>query len=1060
MHKILIANRGEVALRVARGALEYGAVPCGVFATDEAHAPHLQPMAQRVALPGRGPAAYLQPEALVAAAATASADALHPGWGFLSESPALARACAAAGLVFVGPSPDVLALCGEKRQARALAVAQGVPVAVAVADRAAAAALLAEGPVVLKAAAGAGGRGMRIVYATAELADAWDAAAAEAGAFFGDATVFAERFVGAARHVEVQVAGDGAAAVSLGTRDCTLQRRHQKLVETAPALVACVPALEQAALRMAAALGYRGLGTWEFLVSGKEFVFLEVNPRLQVEHTVTEAVTGLDLVQLQLALADGATLAELGLQGGIHARGFAMQLRINAEVMVPDGGVRPSAGTLTRFRPPSGPGVRVDHAAREGMAVTTAYDSLLAKLVVHAADPGAVLRRAARALAEFDIGGVATNLPMLARLLALAAVQNDALHTRFVEGVLAGIADAVIEPVAGDPAVVVAPMPGMLVSVLVRVGDAVKAGQGVALIEAMKMQMEIRAAAAGTVVRIDAAAGETLREGQAVLVLAEADHGQADDSNTALDLTTIRPDLANLQARILTTLDEGRADAVARRHAAGKRMARENLADLFDAGSFSEYGALAVAAQRRRRSMEELIRVSPGDGLVCGIGTVVKTATAAMAYDFTVMAGTQGFLNHKKTDRLLGIVARDRLPLVLFAEGGGGRPGDTDVMGVAGLDLSTFAAFAALSGQAPVLGIASGSCFAGNAAMLGCCDTVIATADSSIGMGGPAMIEGGGLGQFRPEEVGPVSMQVANGVIDLLVDDERAAVMEARRYLGFFGPSAAEFTAADQRHLRHAVPEDRKRIYDMRVLIGTLADTGSIMELRRGFAPGMITALLRIEGAAYGLIANNPGHLGGAIDAPAADKAARFLQLCDAHGLPVVSLCDTPGFMVGPDTERTAQVRHVCRMFVVGAALSVPVFCVVPRKGYGLGAMAMAAGGFHATRFTVAWPSGEFGGMGLEGAVRLGYRRELAAEPTPEARQALFEQLVARLYAEGQAINMASYVEIDAVIDPAETRAWITRGRKAAWPGAHPRENKRGGSHRPGHASSRFIDTW
>jgi acetyl/propionyl-CoA carboxylase alpha subunit/acetyl-CoA carboxylase carboxyltransferase component len=1052
MQKVLIANRGEVAVRVARGVLDYGAVPCGVFTDDEAGAPYLRGMAERVALPGRGASAYLQAEALVAAALAVAADSLHPGWGFLSESPVLARACADAGIVFVGPSPEVLALCGDKRQARALAVAQGVPVAGAVEDRAAAAAMLEHGPILLKAAAGGGGRGMRIVSQVAELAGAWDEAAAEAGVFFGDATVFAERFVGAARHVEVQVAGDGAGVVSLGTRDCTLQRRHQKLVESAPAGVACVAVLEAAALRMARALGYRGLGTWEFLVSGDSFVFLEVNPRLQVEHTVTEAVTGLDLVQVQLALADGASLAALGLTEGVRAQGFAMQLRINAEVMGADGRVRPAAGTLARFRPPAGPGVRVDHAACEGMEVSAAYDSLLAKVVVHAPDRGAALRRAGRALAEFDIGGVATNLGVLARLLVLPSVQDDDVHTRFVEGVLADIVDVPDGAVGGDASVVVAPMPGTLVSVSVRVGDAVKAGQGVALIEAMKMQMEVRAGAAGTVRRIDAVPGETLREGQAVVSLEGADHGRADGDSAAVDLDAVRPDLANLQARLLATLDAGRAEAVARRHAAGKRMPRENLADLFDAGSFSEYGALAVASQRRRRGLDELIRVSPADGLVCGVGTVADTPTAAMAYDFTVMAGTQGFMGHKKTDRLLGLVARDRLPLVLFAEGGGGRPGDTDVMGVAGLDLSTFAVFASLSGQAPVLGIASGSCFAGNAAMLGCCDTVIATADSSIGMGGPAMIEGGGLGSFRPEEVGPVSVQVPNGVIDLLVSDEHAAVAAARRYLGYFGAAKADYTAADQRHLRHAVPEDRKRIYDMRALIGTLADSGSIMELRQGFAPGMMTALLRIEGAAYGLIANNPAHLGGAIDAPAADKAARFLQLCDAHGLPVVSLCDTPGFMVGPDIERRAQVRHVCRMFVVGAALRVPVFCVVPRKGYGLGAMAMAAGGFHATRFTVAWPSGEFGGMGLEGAVRLGYRRELAAEPTPEARQALFESLVARLYAEGQAINMASYLEIDAVIDPAETRAWIARGRQSAWPD--------GRAPRAGNASSRFIDTW
>ena len=1045
MQRVLIANRGEVAVRVARGVREAGFSPLGVHADDERGAPYLAEMDGSFGLPGSGPAAYLNPAALLHAAAALGADALHPGWGFLSESSALAEACAGAAVTFIGPDAALLSLFGDKRRTRALAQEQGVPVAAAAHDPASAAVLLASGPVMVKAAAGGGGRGMRVVRDAASLNAAWHDASAEAAQFFGHGEVFAEQLIEHARHIEVQIAGDGTRAVSLGTRDCTLQRRHQKLVETAPAQP--VPDLEQAALRMARHVGYRGLGTWEFLAGRGGFVFLEVNPRLQVEHTVTEAVTGLDLVQLQLHLAAGNTLESQGLLEPPVPRGYAMQLRINAEILSVDGSVRPSAGPILRFRPPGGPGIRVDHAACEGVTLSASYDSLLAKLIVHGADRAATLRRASRALDEFSIAGVATNLPVLRRLMALPEVQHDAITTHFVQDVIADIADLKETAAPVNAAEIVAPMPGLLVRIDVSGGDHVRGGQCVALVEAMKMQMEVVAAAAGTVLHIAAKAGDTVREGQVLVILAEADHGDATVDAGTEDLERIRPDLAALNARILATRDEGRAEAVTRRHAAGKRTARENLGQLFDPGSFSEYGALAVAAQRR--PLEDLIRVSPADGLVAGIGTVARAPVAAMAYDFTVMAGTQGFLNHKKTDRLLGIVHQDALPLVLFAEGGGGRPGDTDVMGVAGLDLSTFASFAALSGKAPLLGIASGSCFAGNAALLGCCDTVIATRDASIGMGGPAMIEGGGLGTFRPEEVGPVSMQAPNGVIDLLVDDETEAVAEAKRYLGYFAGGATDFEAADQRRLRFAVPEDRKRIYDMRALIKILADDGSIMELRRDFAPGMITALLRVEGAAFGLFANNPAYLGGAIDAACADKAARFLQLCNAHGLPVVSLCDTPGFMVGPDTERTAQVRHVCRLFVVGAALQVPVFCVVTRKGYGLGAMAMAAGGFHRPRFTVSWPSGEFGGMGLEGAVRLGYRRELAAEADPAVRQALFESLVARLYSEGQAINMASYVEIDAVIDPLETRAWISRGLRAS-PGRTV----------PPGTGHRFIDTW
>ncbi|RYY54107.1 MAG: biotin carboxylase, partial [Comamonadaceae bacterium] len=326
----------------------------------------------------------------------------------------------------------------------------------------------------------------------------------------------------------------------------------------------------------------------------------------------------------------------------------------------------------------------------------------------------------------------------------------------------------------------------------------------------------------------------------------------------------------------------------------------------------------------------------------------------------------------------------------------------------------------------------AGRCFAGNAALLGCCDVVIATRGSNIGMGGPAMVEGGGLGVFKPEDIGPSAVQHGNGVIDILVDDEAQAVAAARHYLSFFQGTVADVAAPDPLTLRDVVPENRLRVYDSRAALAGLVDTGSLLALRTGFGTGIHTALGRIEGRPVGLLANNPQHLGGAIDAAAADKAARFMQLCNAHGLPLVSLVDTPGFMVGPETEAQAQVRHVSRMFIAAAHLRVPFFSIVLRKGYGLGAMAMAAGGFHAPDFTVAWPTGEFGGMGLEGAVRLGYRKELEALPDGPQREALFQQLLARQYDAGAAMNMAATLEIDAVIDPARTRDWLVSGLRSA----------------------------
>jgi acetyl-CoA carboxylase carboxyltransferase component len=503
-----------------------------------------------------------------------------------------------------------------------------------------------------------------------------------------------------------------------------------------------------------------------------------------------------------------------------------------------------------------------------------------------------------------------------------------------------------------------------------------------------------------------------------------------------IDMEAIRPDLMEVIERHSFGLDERRPEVVARRQQKNQRTARANLKDLCD-GRFTEYGALTIAAQRHRRSMDDLISKTPADGLIAGIGSVNgslfgehKARCVIMAYDYTVLAGTQGYFNHKKKDRLLKLAHEQRLPVVLFAEGGGGRPGDVDAEGVmvAGLDLSTFAKFGGLSGRVPVLGIVSGPCFAGNAALLGCCDVIIATQNSNIGMGGPVMIEGGGLGVFKPEEIGPIDVQTNNGVVDIAVADDVEAVAVAKQYLSYFQGATSRWEAADQRRLRRLIPEQRRRVYDVRAVIKTIADTDSFLELRPKFGPGIITGLIRVEGRPFGIMANNCKHMAGAIEAEGADKAARLMQLCNVHGLPMLSLCDTPGFMVGPEIEQRAQVRHVCRMFVIGSHLTVPYFTVVLRRGYGLGAMAMAKGGFHESFFTVAWPTGEFGGMGLEGAVKAGFKKELEAVEDPQEREALYNKLVAKLYERGKAINMASYLEIDGVIDPADTRKWIMQG--------------------------------
>jgi acetyl-CoA carboxylase carboxyltransferase component len=603
-----------------------------------------------------------------------------------------------------------------------------------------------------------------------------------------------------------------------------------------------------------------------------------------------------------------------------------------------------------------------------------------------------------------------------------------------------------------------APLQAQVVQWLVQPGNVVREGEVVLILEAMKMEHEVRAPATLRVRELLYTPGETVNEGE-ILWTAEPETLEAPPTTGAAEEDaeaappSLRADLQRVLDRHAFTRDEQRPEAVARRHALGLRTARENIADLCDPGSFDEYGALAVAAQSSRRSEDDLVRNTPADGMVTGLASIngavfgaERARAVVMAYDATVLAGTQGFRNHQKTDRMLGLALRHRWPVVLFAEGGGGRPGDVDMRIVAGLHVPTFASFARLNGQVPTIGIAAGRCFAGNAALLGCCDLVIATGDANIGMGGPAMVEGGGLGRFAPEDIGPAADQYRNGVIDLLATDEAHAVGLARQYLAYFQGPLSGGEAPDAQALRQVVPENRLRAYDTRAALEGIADRGSVLQLRRGFGAGIHVGLARIEGRPLGWMANNPSHLGGAIDADAADKAARFMQLCNAHGLPMLSLVDTPGFMVGPAIERQAQVRHVSRMFVAAAHLAVPFFSVVLRKGYGLGAMAMAAGGFHNPDFTVAWPTGEFGGMGLEGAVKLGYRKELAAQPEGPQREALYQQLLARHYEDGQALRMAQTLEIDAVIDPAETRGWLARAMAAA--------------PSPQLTAPRMVDTW
>jgi acetyl/propionyl-CoA carboxylase alpha subunit/acetyl-CoA carboxylase carboxyltransferase component len=1078
--KLLVANRAEIAVRIMATAAVLGIDTVAVYPDDDAACAHVARAGAAVRLPGAGPAAYLDAGAIVGAATGSGCDTLHPGYGFLAESSAFARACAAAGLHFAGPAPEVLDRFGDKTAARARAADLGIPLARATdgpAGPAEARAFLASlGPgaaVMVKAVAGGGGRGMRPVLDPAGLDEAIRRSASEAQTAFGDPAVYVEELLTGARHVEVQVIGDGTVVTVLGDRDCSLQRRRQKLIEIAPALLAddLRARLHEAARALVASTAYTGLATVEFLVTGRLFVFLEVNPRIQVEHTVTEEVTGLDLVELMLRVTGGETLADLGLAGQgpggtgpggpPEARGCAIQARVNTETVRPDGSVLPASGTLTRFQPPAGRGIRVDTHGYPGYAISPRYDSLLAKVIVTGAGPRAAASGLRSALEEFGLAGVAENLDLLR---ALAGHLDDPdLDTTWVDrhlGLLVsdpGPARQAGPPAAGadgsDRAAVRAPLSGTVVAIAARAGQAVTAGRELLVLEAMKMEHVVAAPGAGVITSLAVQVGETVAAGALLVTIEPGDHDEPGGTGAAaVDLDQIRPDLVEAIQRHQVGSDSHRREATAQRHAGGRRTARENVADLVDDGSFVEYGALTIAAQRRRRSLGDLIERTPADGLVMGTAAVGGRPVAVMSYDYTVLAGTQGIQNHRKTDRLFELARRGHLPVVIFAEGGGGRPGDTDTAAVAQLDVTTFRLLAELSGQVPLVAIVSGYCFAGNAALAAACDVIIATEGSSLGMGGPAMIEGGGLGAVAPGDVGPMSVQVPNGVVDILVPDDAAAVATARAYLGYVGgpadaaagarpaglsgsgagsgtrPLAGDEPAhADQRVLRQLVPENRVRAYDVRPVIDALVDRDSVLELRPEFGVGIITALARLDGRPVGVIANNPHHLGGAIDGDAADKATRFLGQCQAHRLAIISLCDTPGFMVGPEAEKTATVRRFGAMFIAGARLTVPLCAVVLRKAYGLGAMAMAGGDLKSPLLCVAWPTGEFGGMGLEGAVRLGFRKELDAIADPAARQKRYEQLVAEYYEKGKALSTAAAFEIDDVIDPAQTRHVLTQ---------------------------------
>ena len=1124
--RLLIANRGEIAIRIMRAASEMNLLTIGIYAEDDSSSLHVKKCDEAIMLKGKGASAYLDADQIIDKAKKAGCWAIHPGYGFLSEDAQFAERCTENGIVFVGPRPELLTLFGNKLAARTVAKKYNVPVPEGTwqnttADQAKAffTALPKGSAMMVKAVSGGGGRCIKEVHDPADIDNTIERCRYEATEAYGNGDLYVEQLIKKARHVEVQILGDGSGDIThLGERECSIQRRHQKLIEAAPSPNLPEPLrrnIINAAVTMARETRYNNLGTFEFLVDAdnldneKAFAFIEVNPRLQVEHTVTEEVFGVDLVQAQLKLAQGITLNDMQLhqdEVGLP-RGYAVQVRINMETMDDTGNPQPAGGMLKTFEIPSGAGIRTDTFGYGNYQTSARYDSLLAKVICHSPSRYFIdaVNKAYRALGEFRIEGVKTNISFLQNLLRREEVKSGNLYTRFIddhitdlmaedtqdhpkyyfapaeEARLAGVRVDEKDPLAvlthgkkdgqlsGDEAAqsylndmqpdgekieddgtlaVRAKIQGTIWKINVAVGDDVAKGQEIMIMEAMKMEHEIKSPKAGIVRRITVGLGDAVYAGHALFFIEPADMDTAADTEGELvDPGYVRPDLEELLQRQAATLDKNRPKAVERRRKTKQRTARENLEDLCDPDSFVEYGSL-VLPMGMTRPLEEMITRYPGDGIYTGIGSIngdlfdeQASRCAVLTYDYTVLAGTQGGLNHRKTDRMLEVAEKWGMPVVFFTEGGGGRAGAGSTStptkdfaekkpvvggGTAGLDLSTWHTMSKLSGLVPTVGITSGYCFAGNAVLLGCCDVIIATANARIGIGGPAMVEGGGLGVFHPDEIGPMSVQVPNGVVDIAVSDEEEAVVAAKQYISYFQGSVKDWEAEDQRLLRHVIPENRLRVYDIRKLIDIMADTGSVLELREHFGKGIITAFIRIKGKPMGVVANNPAFLSGAIDSDGSDKAARFMQLCDAFDLPIIFLCDTPGIMVGPESEKTALVRHSARMFVAGANLTVPTVTVILRKGYGLGAMTMGGGHFKNPAMTVAWPTGEFGPMGLEGQVKLGFREYLAAIEDPDERKQKYEELVAYAYERGKAINIAVSFGLDDTIDPADTRRVIS----------------------------------
>ena len=1100
LKRVLIANRGEIAIRIARAAASLGVDSVAIFTRPDSLSLHTKLAGSAREIGGDAVRGYLDIEAVIAAAKASGCDCVHPGYGFLSENTLFAERCRAEGLRFIGPSPASLKLFGDKVEARAFAQAQGIAVIpgapkLASSGEAKAKAKAIGYPVMLKASAGGGGRGMRAVARPEEMDEAFARCQGEAEAAFGDRALFLEKIVPRPRHIEVQVLGDGQGnVVHLFERDCSVQLRNQKVVEVAPA-----PNLDEGlrqriladAVTLARAARYENAGTVEFLVNPEtgEHFFIECNPRIQVEHTITEQVMGFDLVEAQFRIAAGATLAGLGLadQKAVGTpRGFAVQARVVAQ----------GTGTLSAYREPSGPGVRVDACGYVGLAPPPQFDPLLAKLICQSGSSGcfdSAVDRTRRALDEFHIVGVPTNGDQLRAILAHPEFRAGNARTTLLAEALepaktktgalqfldqqaaslgrgrgASAPPARPLPVPAGHEAVESPHAGSVVDIKAREGAEVKAGDLLFVVSAMKMETSVTAPCSGLVATLAAlAVGDTVDGGQilAVIKLAVGAAKAAPTVTSDEGWTPMLDKVAALQAIAHKRLAPGSNDpGVVRQRNRRKLTCRERIDTLLDPGSFREVGSLAgFATFDEDGGVAEFTPASH----VGGQGRIEGRPCIVCADDFTSRGGhADGAIGHKSRylDQLSIELRTPSIRLLDGSSGGGSvatmvpkqdgsaaakestgaiKAGRPRVVGGGGSFLpghlgSTF--YTEQLASVPVVNLLLGSVVGIGAAkaVLGHFSVMVRDI-SQLFVAGPPVVSHAMGYDVTKEDLGGWHIHCRNGSVDNLAETEEEAMAQTRRFLSYLPSSVYEAPpvtkSADpagrrEEELLTLVPRKRTATFDMRRAIRLLADKDSFFEIGPLWGTDQVTGFVRMNGYPMGVIASDSRHVnGGALTADGCDKLKRHLDVCDLFHLPVLNLVDNPGFAVGIEHEIAGTIRKGGEWMVAFAQVAVPIFTVLMRRSFGV------AGNNYATPRSaasarVAWPSADVGGIPPEGGIEAAYKRQLAEAPDPAALRA---EINARIESVRGPIGPLNRFEIEEMIDPRDTRRLACEWVADAW---------------------------